>query len=579
MKTKAVVVYETRMKVFRFSFKATVLAVTLTVIGITPPAVWAMVQPEGIPPGRYTISGGGGAGSSPGGGRGTGIIPSYCLDERLAAPPPDSSYRSILAGGGSAKVRLPNGTEMSLKDAIDSNVISISGDEGLPGLFGETEHRYDRLKVSGPEGAVIEIGEPLALSAEPWLQNDTAYKFDPVFWKKASEELKRASSQHDEQIQSRIWDNAADKSGMLPKERREFEKLFGNSGKQILETLSKLREIEEAHLSRLGKQPVFRVTSTSGDDYREDIIVLENGKAVRHPFNTNAQKRQEANINARLSPLTSTDVAFLAKSYEGRWLFIADKEGKPTVIESGLLDEFESTASIAEWLKKKAPAKPNLIVVSETGEDTSEVSSQLREEFGDSVRILEDDDPDLAVKNVKAQKKIKSGKDVAVYWDEVISRAGFVPAMAASFRQAEISFHDTPDVISAGNLILVSGHKASNYRNYLAQLAAKGVLKGKSVALLSCGEDSDREFCRYLIEQGGAVSVLRINEIIPESVVPSVLREICERIPTIPKEGVFLEELIRDAVNSAVQKTRNEGQKERLKILLDHSIQVSQLSN
>jgi hypothetical protein len=277
-------------------------------------------------------------------------------------------------------------------------------------------------------------------------------------------------------------------------------------------------------------------------------------------------------------------------TFDGKWMFVGGKETEPYTTASEVFGRARMNAKLREWLATQKTSKPNLIMISEFDsypDSDWEIEFKtiresyaklIRQNFGDRLRLFEDDNPELAVKNVKAQRKIKSGKDVAIYWDSVIERAPFVPAMAADFKEADIPLYKTPEVISAGNLILISGHKASSYRNYLSELASKGVLRGKSVALLSCAEEGDREFCRYLIEAGGATAVFRVNQIIPQAVMPSLLREVCKRVNKLPTEGVYLEEFIREAVVAAQQqKSVSPTLKEGLEVILDHSMQVSQL--
>jgi hypothetical protein len=564
---------------------------------ITP--TWAMIQPEGIPPGRYTI-GGGGDGVVGGGGRGTGTMPAYCLDKRLAPPSPDSAYKSILSGGGGATVQLPNGTAMPLQEAIDRGVISISGEEGTPNMFGGPGHVYDKLKVSGPDGAVIIVNEPLALSVEPWLQSSEEYNLDTDSLKQIAEQLRSTPDRHDKAVQGKIWDIPYGGLGITKRTEQAIRSAFGDRGIQLLRELTTSRNWI-GDFSKLGKSPVvylktsFRERSNrrsenpldlfdlseSQDDVMiaatdHKILLMEDNKPVIKALSSAETAKQHSNIHARLSAVLAAsgikDTAFLVETYGEGLLFIDGKANKPVEIDS-----FEV---IQEWVEERKNTKPSLILISEHGGSPPFMSGLLREAFGDSARILEDDDPELAVANVKAQKRIVAGKDIAVYWDSSLQRVPFVPTLRERFKKADISYHQSADVVAAGNLIIVSGHKASSYRNYLADLAAKGVLKGKSVALLSCAERTDREFSRYLIEKGGAVSVLRINQTIQDNtVLRPLFDEICDRVQSLPNEGVFLDELVKAAAKAAAEKAKTEDRKEKIQTLLDHTVQVSQVFN
>jgi hypothetical protein len=146
--------------------------------------------------------------------------------------------------------------------------------------------------------------------------------------------------------------------------------------------------------------------------------------------------------------------------------------------------------------------------------------------------------------------------------------------MQPLFEQVGIKLYQGTDPSQAGNLIVISGHKAESYRAYLTNLGERGALKGKSLALLSCEDPSDASFCSELIRKYGAVSIFRVNDTIPENVLPSFLRALCVKAKEIPPKSIHLPEFIKGAVSAAkTQATRNLD--EELEILLANTTQLS----
>jgi hypothetical protein len=147
--------------------------------------------------------------------------------------------------------------------------------------------------------------------------------------------------------------------------------------------------------------------------------------------------------------------------------------------------------------------------------------------------------------------------------------------MESVFKAANIQTVNS-GIVKAGNIIIVTGHKDVAFRSFLADLAVRGALKGKAVALLSCAAAGDREFSRFLLNEGGATCIMRINDEVDSAAAREVLIKVADQAKSLPSEGKFLDELMEDAAEAAAQDAAGESFQEKIRMILDHSLQVSQ---
>jgi hypothetical protein len=285
---------------------------------------------------------------------------------------------------------------------------------------------------------------------------------------------------------------------------------FGPDGVKMVQDALRDRYRDDLHISGLGKEPVLRFESSSlrpdGFEPRDEVIRRDGDKLIRRALDKDEvvedeAVRQAASIHARLSALATSDTAFVAATEDGKIVIARTGATKPEAVDSEDLKDFEP---LKQWVgSQKDSSKPKIILVSEDEIGTYLLGHKLREAWKGQVRIYEDDDPALAVKNVNAQRPIISGKDLAVYSDPSIQDGGILDGIDKVFDQSGIKYVNTSQVVDAGNLIIVTGHKDSAYRSYLAGFANSGALRGNAVALLSCADEGDQAFSRFLIKQGG----------------------------------------------------------------------------
>jgi hypothetical protein len=324
-------------------------------------------------------------------------------------------------------------------------------------------------------------------------------------------------------------------------------------------------------VSKLGSEPALYVLSTRKDspNTAESVIRREEGKWVEYPLDDVELARQQKNIVERLSPLTAKGVSYLALTAWGEVLLI-DKERSQTITDE---------AGLTARLRERSDNTPtSLILVRETVNTSLDAEFQRLKELvrvcedEGKLRGYEDDDPELAAQNVNAQQPVTSAKDVAVYADSVINDGKILAGLETSFKICT-----TPEIVTAGNLIIITGHKDEQLKQYLRGLSANGVLRGKTVALVSCADSGDRALCQQLIKAGGATCVLRMNQRIDSAAARNVLIKVADTLGHLPENGLHFNELWKQAVDAAEDEAVSDLDKEKIRAIRDYTKQVSLL--
>jgi hypothetical protein len=439
---------------------------------------------------------------------------------------------------------------MPLQKALSEGKIKISG--AWAGL--------NTLEMKGPAGTEIRVDSPLALTAEPWLEKTQGYQYKPETL--THFESAAAGSTGAERVQSATWN------------RIKVAEVFGDEGVKFIESSYGRDDLLEVTISTCGKDPVIWAYAKDSESLfpKTQIIRREGGRFVKADVDAEELNRQQRNIFGRVNPLATDDTSYVVLPPEGDPIFISKNASA-----SQPLDFFEKgPGPIENWLASKGKSeKPNLIVVVENDPLMAEIRTQrLRAKYGDNVRIYQDDDPNRAAQNVKAQRPIKGGSDLAIYSDSSVKTGEILSGLEPALKKAEIPLVNS-GLVKAGNLIIVTGHKDAAFRKYLADLALSGALKDKAIALLSCAEASDQEFSRFLINEGGATCILRMNDEIDSAAAREVLIKVAEQAQSMPTKGKYLDDLLKDAADAAASDAGSESFKAKIRVLLDHSLQVS----
>ncbi len=163
-----------------------------------------------------------------------------------------------------------------------------------------------------------------------------------------------------------------------------------------------------------------------------------------------------------------------------------------------------------------------------------------------------------------------SRTDVAVYADSAIKDAHILDGL-----KPLLTICTPTEVIAAGNLVIITGHKDIDLVHFLSDLADSGLLQGKTVLLASCGDPGDAGVCHSLIKWGGATLFMRMNRTIDSAAVRNVLIKFAEVLDHLPVGGLDLDGLWRQAAHAAEEDAVSDADKERIRAVLDYTRQVS----
>jgi hypothetical protein len=417
----------------------------------------------------------------------------------------------------------------------------------------------------------LKIKAPLAISAEPWLEESGHAKFNQKFWKEGTAIIAANKGWIDNSTQNEIW-AVETKNKQIQLVEDAFEKI----GPEVNQLISNDKYITQINVSTLGQHPFIRMNVKKDNKSVNEIIRLDGTMLVRQTQTDKSIADQYMNIYSHLQPLATEHIAFLAITHEGDGLFIDNNAKAPISIKFPSLPSEHLKSVFENWLATKKPHQiPKLIIVRENNEAPYELPVEVQAVLEGRLKIFEDDVPELAIQNINAQKKILSGSDLAVFTDSTIRDGKILVGLERALASAKIDLVAAPMVIPAGNLIIVTGHKAANFRNFLSELASKGTLVGKAVALLSCAEESDVAFCRYLIEKGKATCVIRMKNKINSSAARNVILEIIGHTKILQKDGLYFDDLLKEAVKAAENNTIDPFEKAKLHSILDNVMQVS----
>src|SRR5262249_12912047 len=149
---------------------------------------------------------------------------------------------------------------------------------------------------------------------------------------------------------------------------------------------------------------------------------------------------------------------------------------------------------------------------------------------------------------------VKGAKDVALISNKksfAVTDHNVVELVRATLLKAGVNvYKDLPtDEIPARlhvaetNLVVLTGHKADNFRTYIERLTDAGALRDKVVAVFSCYERGDEAFnSRVLAHGAGAKAVLFYTERINAEAVADVLKQFAKELANNP-QGVDLKVL------------------------------------
>lgn len=195
----------------------------------------------------------------------------------------------------------------------------------------------------------------------------------------------------------------------------------------------------------------------------------------------------------------------------------------------------------------------------------TEVARNLKTQINDNRKLVISSikNHELDIKKIKEVTLVKSSQDIVTY----ISPESFgihadqAKAMKQKLIDGKVKVIDIENEIinekeiNQSNVLILSGHKDSNFELYLKNLAEKGLLNNKVVAIFSCYEQGTTHLNSYLIQVGGAKKIIFFPTKIDINATKAVFSELVEMLNSTPLlGGITLEKAINMSIDRAINK-------------------------
>jgi hypothetical protein len=178
-----------------------------------------------------------------------------------------------------------------------------------------------------------------------------------------------------------------------------------------------------------------------------------------------------------------------------------------------------------------------------------QLAQAIRRQSQWHVPVFHDNIPERAVENWQHRPTVTGPNDVAVYHDSSLQTYGVDREILDQATEARFHVAVTGEVVNQSNLIIVTAHKNSDYRNYLMELARNGALRGKVLLLYSCFTRTDPDFINELLSRSGAHAVVRFTKAVHPGDAAGLIRKLGQVIGASPTQPFYLEDALRLAVD------------------------------
>jgi hypothetical protein len=212
------------------------------------------------------------------------------------------------------------------------------------------------------------------------------------------------------------------------------------------------------------------------------------------------------------------------------------------------------------------------------GSEAVRFAIALGRTYGHRLSITVGRDATLGVRNAAEIKDVTGPQDVtALIAPESFGVRQFdiISGISRPLTAAGITVTDTPQAFTSGHVIVVTGHKDAQLREFLTTLGERQVLNGKYVFLCSCGAAGDTAFNSRLIRDHGVTAVHSFPETITAQAAADVTISFANVMQEPTRGPRSFDQLLRDAVNAARGENTPPRLWEALQKFLRGFIQVS----
>jgi hypothetical protein len=192
-----------------------------------------------------------------------------------------------------------------------------------------------------------------------------------------------------------------------------------------------------------------------------------------------------------------------------------------------------------------------------------QLAQAIRHQSEGLVPVFHDNIPERAVENWQHRPTVTGPNNVAVYHDSSLETYGVDREIIDQARGANFHIARTGEVVKEGNLIIVTAHKNSDYRNYLMELARNGVLRGKVLLLYSCFTLTDPDFINELLSRSGAHAVVRFTKAVYPADAAGLIRKLGQVVGASHTQPFYLEDALRLAVDLLLDESSPSEKMER----------------
>ncbi len=540
-------------------------------------------QRMAIPPIQLQLSAGGGAGS---GQRHIRDVPALCLDHHRDEPARGSSLSTVLSAN-EAKVVSVGGQTYTLQEAIDTGQLRVSGLGSFRAL------RFENLTN---KEMTINTPSHTALSDSSHDNLNDYSEFDSLLknWT-----FENSSDAHLE-FQLKIWDYG--ESQRL--NRRQSIESGGLSPEDVLlaeygATPDKLRIDDETSEFLVQTDGGFlRVPFSKADGLGEATTVSFNRPLDGQLLSTDVKVLEavEAVEFARAEDASSADRAFLifGTKTEPNSSVTVQLGNRSVELSASELDGFYSGETVPEKLTElieQGSAKQIVIWTSEYQtkdsipelHDRGQIVSGLQQHLKSHNFALDSADPH-AFSKLQAVPEIQSGRDIAILDHSEslpIGHREMIRRIRDKLEDSDMTVFTADDghSVSAGNVLILTGHKEAEFQSLIDDLHSAGQLQDKVVVFLSCGMGQEDAFNRKLLDsRGGPKAICYFKE----EINPTAVQKVLSRISILLKsdiDGQNIKALLDKAVELEVEQSRgdlggNEAFESELKKLSDSILQV-----
>lgn len=216
--------------------------------------------------------------------------------------------------------------------------------------------------------------------------------------------------------------------------------------------------------------------------------------------------------------------------------------------------------------------------LTEFGFNNEELYHVLNQKYGRYNDFFLDDELDIAISNIDNIPKLFSIQDIQILFSEYgkIEDDQILNGLKDNYGKY-VDLFSKKIVPGKANVVLVTGHKSDELRNFITKHGNAGNLKNRTLVVLSCFDSADANFFSDLIKKYGIREVVYFPYELKSSSVEIILDELIQAIERESGTGKYLHDLLRKAVEKAIEDPLNRINKSELEKLLYSIKQVSGL--